>query len=157
VGEVARGPSLLRGRGPLEPLDPQALGAPSAAQLAQLEGANQQLWTRLQEALGELQEAQGQLAILTRLQQQWEFDAPDAPALVEAALAQERLAQDARSERVLAVLQAKASAGQAVIPYRRGAALACAAARPVPCIVPAAPPPTPAPQCGHAGRGDCQL
>lgn len=102
----------------MKPLDTQVLGpgASGAAgsrssQLAQLEGANQQLRTRLQEVLGELAGAQQQVGLLQRLQGAWEEGAPpEAAVLVEAALAQERVAQEARSERVLAVLQAKASA-----------------------------------------------
>lgn len=80
-----------------------------ASRLAQLEGANQQLRGRLQEVLSELQAAQGELAGLRVLQARWEEEAPGAPELIEAALARERAAQDARSERVLALLQSKAS------------------------------------------------
>lgn len=78
------------------------------SQLAQLEGANQQLRTRLQEVLGELRAAQGELTSLRQMEERWEQEAPDAAGLVQVALARERAAQDARSERVLAVLQAKA-------------------------------------------------
>lgn len=84
---------------------------PAACPAHLVQGANMQLRQRLQETLLELQTAHDQLHILQQLQQQLEEDVPGAPALVDAALAQERALQNARNERVLQLLKSKVGDG----------------------------------------------
>lgn len=74
------------------------------------QGANAQLRDRVQDLAVDLQEAREELAALSSLQERLAEAAPEdvnVDALIEAAVAHERAAQDSRNRKVLELLKSK--------------------------------------------------